>query len=686
MSDDDCITTIRGLALDVVQKANSGHPGAPVGMAPVAHVLWESVLNFDPEWPARDRFVLSNGHACALLYILLNLYGVLPMDELKNFRQLGSKTPGHPERGLTPGVEVTTGPLGQGLANAVGMAIAQAHLNKRFPGLFDNHTYVFCGDGCLQEGITSEACSLAGHLGLNRLIAIYDNNHITIDGDTALSFTENVTQRFQSYGWNVIEVTEGDLTSNIPAIAGAISVARGESQRPTLIVLTTTIGYGTSKAGTAAVHGAPLGADAIADWKKMMKRHADSHFFVPEDVKARYGEAAARGKRLHAEWRKKAEAAAAEDKTGVLAGILRGDSLPGVEGGAEALVLPSFGADDKKATRQSSQDVVSALAAKIPTLIGGSADLTGSNLTLPKGVEFGDFQKDSQEGRYLRFGVREHAMTAIGNGIAAYGGMVPYVGTFLNFVQYALPSVRLAALSHLRLIFVATHDSIGLGEDGPTHQPVEVGAQLRATPNCLTIRPADGNEVAAAYRRALTFQGPTVICLSRQACPCVVSAEMANAGLPRGGYIVREAGGKPVTSDGAAAAGAPKPTVVMVSSGSEVNLAMQAAAEAEKTDGVRVRVVSVPIMETFLEQPDDYLRHVLPDGVPVIAVEAWVRFGWDRIAHYTMTVDSFGASAPFQKAYAHFGLSVDAMAPKIVKASQRHASEAAPPRFLRNPW
>lgn len=619
MSDSDCITTIRCLSIDAVQKANSGHPGAPIGMAPVAHVLFGSVMNFEPDWPARDRFVLSNGHACALLYSLLHLYGILPKDELVNFRQLNSQTPGHPERGHTKGVEVTTGPLGQGIANAVGLAIAQAHLNARFPGLFEHKTYCFVGDGCLQEGIGCEATSLAGHLGLNNLIVVYDDNNITIDGPTDLSYSEDVPLKFRALGWNVIEIKHGD--TDIAAMKGAFAAAQGETERPTIIVLRTTIGYETLKAGTCNVHGSPLGADGVAAYKKAKGLNPDEHFAVPAAVQDVYTSAAQRGKDHAAAWRVRAEAAAKDDTTGLLRAILEGKTFVPAD-----LKLPVFTEADKLATRQTSAKVITALAEQIPGLIGGSADLTSSVLTLPP--SFKDFQKATPAGQYIRFGVREHAMVAVSNGLAAYGGsLLPYYGTFLNFSQYCLPSIRLAAMSELTSIFVATHDSIGLGEDGPTHQPIEAVAQLRALPNCLVIRPADGNETSEAYRAAIAHKGPTVLCLTRQAVATVTTAETAK-GVARGAYVIR------------AAEGSPK--VVVMASGSEVGLAIAAA---EKV-GKHVSVVSAPSVETFAKQGAAYIDEILPPGVPVVSVEAYCAFGWERFAHYHVSIERFGLSAP----------------------------------------
>ncbi|KAG6896110.1 hypothetical protein C0992_010251 [Termitomyces sp. T32_za158] len=645
-ADDLSIATIRTLAVDVVGKANSGHPGAPLGMAPVAHVLFSRFLNANPKnskWFNRDRFVLSNGHACALQYVLLHLLGYkLSLDDLKAFRQLGSKTPGHPETGHTDGIEVTTGPLGQGFANGVGLAIAQAHLaavyNREDFNLINNFTYVFTGDGCLMEGVASEAASLAGHLQLGNLIVVYDDNHISIDGDTAVAFTENVEQRFLSYGWQVLHVNDGD--SDLSAIYNAIAEARKESTKPTIIRLKTTIGYGSKQQGTHGVHGAPLKADDVAALKTKFNFAPDQTFQVPQATYEFYSEFGKRGAELEAKWN--ADLVAYGQKyptehaelTRRIAGELPTNwekSLP--------VYKPS---DPAVASRKLSEIVLTAIAPALPELMGGSADLTGSNLTKVKGSV--DFQPPSTHlgtyaGTYIRYGVREHAMGAIANGLHAYGGIIPFVATFLNFVSYASGAVRLSALSGHQVIWVATHDSIGLGEDGPTHQPVETAIALRATPNLNFWRPADGNETSAAYYVAMTSKHtPSVLSLSRQNLPNLEGSTIQTA--LRGGYVLHEEADEDLT---------------IVSTGSEVSIALEAAGKL-KAEGIKTRVVSLPSWFTFDQQDEAYKLSVLRDGAPVLSLEASSTAGWAKYSHEQFGLAAWGASGPYQKVYEKFGI------------------------------
>ncbi|KAI0085477.1 transketolase [Irpex rosettiformis] len=645
-SDAAAIATIRTLAADVVGKANSGHPGAPMGMAPAAHVLFTRFFNTNPKqshWFNRDRFVLSNGHACALQYILLHLLGFkLSLDDLKAFRQLDSLTPGHPEAGHTDGIEVTTGPLGQGFANAVGLGIAQAHLGAVYnkPGfdLINNYTYVFTGDGCLMEGVASEAASLAGHLQLGNLIYIYDDNHISIDGDTAVAFTENVEQRFLSYGWQVLHVDDGD--HDLAAIYNAIAAAKAEKNKPSIIRLRTTIGFGSKLQGTHGVHGAPLKADDIAALKAKFGFPADQSFHIPKETYDAYAAAAARGAKLQEEWNglfaayKEKYPKEHAELSRRIAGELPKDWEK---------VLPIYKASDPaQASRKLSEIVINALTPVLPDLISGSADLTGSNLTRAKGVV--DFQPPSTglgdySGVYIRYGVREHAMGAIANGLAAYGGVIPLVATFLNFVSYAAGAVRLSALSGHQVIWVATHDSIGLGEDGPTHQPVETVLHLRATPNIDVWRPADGNETSAAYYSALTSKHtPSVLALSRQNLPNLEASTLERA--LKGGYVVNEV---------------EKEDLTFVSTGSEVSIVLEAAQKLTQ-EGLRVRVVSLPSWEVFDRQPQEYRLSVLRSGAPILSVEAYTTIGWAKYSHEQFGLPAWGASGPYKEVYAKFGL------------------------------
>lgn len=661
MSDIDqlAISTIRCLAVDAVAKANSGHPGAPLGLAPAAHAVWKE-MKFNPKNPAwinRDRFLLSNGHACALLYAMLHLYGFdLSIEDLKQFRQLNSKTPGHPEKNDVPGTEVTTGPLGQGISNAVGLAIAQkqfaATYNKEDFTISDSYTYVFLGDGCLMEGVASEASSLAGHLQLNNIIAFWDDNRISIDGSTEVAFTEDVIARYQAYGWNTLEVAHGD--TDLEAIARVIKEAKA-SDKPTLIRLSTTIGYGSLQQGTHGVHGAPLKADDIKQLKEKMGFNPEESFYVPQEVYDYYGSLAKKSRAVEEEWNKTFEAYKAKYPTegAELARRLAG-KLP--EGWEKA--LPTYTKDDKPlATRKLSEMLLTKVLPVLPELIGGSADLTGSNLTrAPDSVDFqppstglGDYS-----GRYIRYGVREHGMGAIMNGIAAFGGNFKnYGGTFLNFVSYAAGAVRLSALSHLPVIWVATHDSIGLGEDGPTHQPIETLAHFRATPNISVWRPADGNEVSAAYKSALESETtPHIIALTRQNVPHLEGSSIEKAS--RGAYTVVPA---------------ENPDVILVSSGSEVSICADAAKKLAE-NGLKASVVSVPDFLTFDAQPQDYRLSVLPDGVPIMSVEVMSTFGWSNYSHEQFGLNRFGASGKAEDLYKFFQFTPEDIADKAAKTVQ----------------
>ncbi|PWW78230.1 transketolase [Tuber magnatum] len=639
------INTIRILAIDATSAANSGHPGAPMGMAPVSHVLFNKFMKFNPKnpsWVNRDRFVLSNGHGCMLQYALLHLFGYdLSIDDLKAFRQIGSKTPGHPEAADTPGIEVTTGPLGQGFSNAVGLAIAQAHtaavFNKPGYNLIDNYTYLYFGDGCAMEGIASEAASTAGHLQLGNLIAIYDDNHISIDGDTNCAFTEDVLKRFEAYGWHTLHVKDGD--HDLEGIEKAIAKAKAVTNKPSVIKLTTTIGFGSKLAGTGGVHGNPLKADDAKGVKTKFGFDPEKSFDVPSEVYEAYGAIASKGAAAEEEWKqlfakyRSEYPGEAEDFARRLDG-----RLP--EGWEKH--LPTYKSTDAAvASRKLSETVLSKLYPIIPELVGGSADLTGSNLTRAK--EAIDFQPPSTKlgeysGRYIRYGVREHAMAGIMNGLAAYGTIIPFGGTFLNFVSYAAGAVRLSALSHVRCIHVATHDSIGLGEDGPTHQPIETLAHFRALPNCMVWRPADGNEVSAAYYVALTSkQTPSIIALSRQNLPQLENSTIERA--TKGGYVAVEAENADVT---------------LISTGSEVGICVDAVKYLKDNHNLVARVVSLPCWEVFDAQDKEYKLSVIPDGIPVLSVEVMSTLGWEKFSHEQFGLNRFGASGPYKQVYEKF--------------------------------
>jgi transketolase len=653
-ADELSVNTLRTLAMDAVQKANSGHPGAPMGLAVIAQVLWSRFLKFDPQdpgWPDRDRFVLSCGHASMLLYGLLHLSGYdLTLDDLKAFRQWGSRTPGHPENGHTPGVEATTGPLGQGLSNAVGMALAERMLAARFNGevapLVDHRTWVLASDGDIMEGVSAEASSLAGHLQLDRLCVIYDDNRITIDGGTDLSFTEDVAGRYEAYGWHVQSVDGMEPA----AVAAALEAAVGETSRPSFILARTRIGFGSpAKEGKSSSHGAPLGEDEVRATKTAYGWDPEAHFLVPEEAREPLRTQAAQGAEAHSEWRQRLAALTASDP-GAAAEWQRTQAGALPAGWQES--LPVFAPDAAgMATRSASGKVLAAVAGVLPELAGGSADLAGSNNThLPdtSAVAAGEY-----EGRILHFGVREHGMGAVMNGMLLHGGLRPFGATFLIFSDYARPAIRMAALSGLPAIWIFTHDSIGLGEDGPTHQPVEQVASLRAMPNLHVIRPADANETAVAWEAALArTQGPTALVLTRQKLPVLDRRSHAPAAdAARGAYVLAEAGNG-------------NPQVILMASGSEVPLILEARSELE-AQGIATRVVSFPCWEQFEEQPASYREEVLPAAVKArVAVEAAASFGWERwtgSGGSCVTLDRFGASAPAPVLFEKFGFTAGAV-------------------------
>jgi transketolase len=637
--------TIRVLAMDSVQKANSGHPGMPMGMADVASLLWARYLKFDPQepqWPDRDRFVLSAGHGSMLIYALLHLSGYdLPLEQLQNFRQWGSHTPGHPEVGETPGVETTTGPLGQGISTAVGLALAErwlaARFNRRGFDLVNHRTYVIASDGDLMEGISHEACSLAGHLGLGRLIVFYDDNEISIDGDTALAFTEDVAARFAAYGWGTWRV-DGH---NVDEVAGALAAALADEERPSLIACRTTIGFGSpNRAGTAKAHGEPMGDAEVRLTKEALGLPQEPFWRHPAAYEL-LGAAAKAGADEHSLWRDMLAGYAAQypELADEFMRTMRGD-LP--EGWDDFQV--EYTAAD--ATRNTAHKALNELAKRVPELLGGSADLTGSNKTDLKGA--GDVQKGQFDGRYLRFGVREHGMGAILNGLALHGGVIPYGGTFLVFADYMRPTIRLAALMKLRVIYVFTHDSIGLGEDGPTHQPIEHLAALRAIPNLTVIRPADGYESAVAWKTAVGHRtGPTALALTRQKLP-LLTAEAAE-GLKNGAYVLADAD---------------NPEVILMGSGSEVSIALEAQ-KLLAEQGVAARVVSFPSWELFEAMPQAYRDSVLPPAITArVVIEAGIGQGWERYVGQRgkiISLEHFGASAPYETLYREFGLTPEAV-------------------------
>jgi transketolase len=652
-----CINTLRTLSIDAVEKANSGHPGLPLGAAPMAYALWQGHLAFDardPHWPDRDRFVLSAGHGSMLLYALLHVYGYeLPLAELENFRQWGARTPGHPEHGLTPGVEATTGPLGQGSANAVGMAMAERFLAARFnrPGfeLVDHRTFALVSDGDLMEGISHEAASLAAHLGLAKLTFLYDSNDVSLDGPCSLAFSEDVGRRFEAYGWRVLRVEHGD--HDVAALDRALQAARAETTRPTLILVRTTIGFGSpKKAGSAAAHGSPLGKDEVAATKRALGWEAPTAFHLPAEARAHFRRATERGAAARARWDElfaRYEGAHPE-----LAAEWRQAWAGKLPAGWDA-ALPKYEPGAKVATRTAGGKALNALAARVPWLFGGDADLGGSTKTVLD--REGSFDGRSGTGRNVHYGVREHAMGAIANGIAYHGGARTYTATFFVFSDYMRPAVRLAAMNHLPVVFVFTHDSIGLGEDGPTHQPVEHLASLRAMPNLLVLRPADANETNACWRVALAErQRPSALVLSRQDLPLLDRARFPGIdSAARGAYVLSD----PPAGTALRA--------LLIASGSEVSLALQVQRELQ-TQGLGARVVSMPSWELFEEQDEAYRASVLPPEVGArVSLEAGSTFGWSRwIGERGIAIglDRFGASAPAATLFEKLGFSCERIA------------------------
>lgn len=657
-----CINTIRTLSLDAVQKANSGHPGLPLGMAPAAFVLWTRFLRHNPKnpkWFGRDRFLLSAGHGSMLIYSLLHLTGYdLSLDELKNFRQLHSKTPGHPENILTPGVEITTGPLGQGFANGVGMGIAQAHLaakfNKRSFPVVDNYIYCICSDGDLMEGVSYESASLAGHLKLANLIYLYDDNQITIDGPTDLSFSENVTKRFEAIGWHVLTVKDGN---DLKAIESAIKDARKIKDKPKLIRVKTIIGYGMPKQGTSKAHSDAPGEDAVKETKRNLGWPENKQFYIPKEVRAHMRAAVKTGAALEKDWTALVKTyEKAHPDLGAAFQQIRAASLP--DGWEKS--LPKFDGVEAKATRAYSGDVINAIAGALPQMIGGSGDLTPSNNTFIKSSA--DVQAGKYENRNIHFGIREHAMGSTMNGMALFGHMIPFGGTFQTFSDYMRPAIRLASLSQIQVVYVFTHDSIGLGEDGPTHQSVEHLAALRAIPGLALIRPCDAHEVREAWAAALKrTKAPTAFALSRQKVALIDRKKYADArGLHKGAYILAEA----ETKTGKAAA----PKLILIATGSEVGLAMEAR-EALSADGTPTRVVSMPCWEFFDAQTPKYKEEVLPAKVTArLAIEAGVSMGWAKYVGdrgETLCVDRFGASAPAEDVFRDYGFTVATVVKKV---------------------
>ncbi|MCD2347335.1 transketolase [Clostridium guangxiense] len=656
--DELTVNTVRVLSAEAIQKANSGHPGTPLGAAPAAYALWSKKLKhnpFNPKWIDRDRFVLSAGHASMLLYSLLHLFGYeVSIDDIKNFRQWESLTPGHPEYGVTPGVEISTGPLGQGVANGVGMAIAEAYLAEKFNkpdiNIVDHYTYVLAGDGCMMEGISSEAASLAGTLGLSKLVVIYDCNNISIEGNTEIAFRENVGARFKAYDWNVIEVEDG---TNMKAIVNAIDKAKSQNERPSLIISKTVIGFGASKQGTAGVHGSPLGEEGIKELKKNLGWNYAEDFYVPEEVKEHMLKVKNELKENENKWNelRKNYAESYPELSKEFDEWMSGKVTFDLDKLEEL-----WNVEKPTATRDASGNVINALTKIIPNLIGGSADLAPSNKTYMK--DRGDFSKENRGGANLHFGVREHAMAAIGNGIAAHGGLKVFVSTFFVFSDYMKGAMRMSALMHLPVVYVLTHDSIGVGEDGPTHEPIEHLAGLRSIPDLTVLRPSDAIETAAAWKYALTeSDGPTALVLTRQKLPLYKETPKD---LKRGAYILKDS-----KKD--------KPDMLLMASGSEVELIYKAKDELLK-DGIDARVISVPSFELFDAQDEEYKEKVMPKEVRArFAVEAAASFGWHKYVGLdgkVLAIDHFGASAPAGILFKKFGFTVEnviKMCKEIVK-------------------
>jgi transketolase len=638
------INVIRGLAMDAPRKANSGHSGTAMALAPLAHVLWTRVMHHDPSeptWPDRDRFVLSCGHASILLYTMLYLtgYGVT-LDDIKAFRQWGSITPGHPENRHTVGVELTTGPLGQGVANAVGMGLAERWLRARFgPDVVDHYTFVFCSDGDLEEGISHEAASLAGHLGLGRLVYVYDDNHISIDGPTELAYSDNVPERFAAYGWHTEAI--GEVANDTEALEAALRRAMAVEDKPSLISLRSHIGWpAPGIMDTAEAHGTPLPEDVIGKTKEVLGLPPDEKFWVPDEVLSFYRHSTERGRERRQAWQKRM--ADWDGDRSAWEASLAGRPLPGWE-----KALPSFAPGKDLATRRALNACINATASSIPGLMAGSADLTENNGVAVEGAS--PQESDTPSGIQVHYGIREHGMGGVMNGLALHGGVLPVGGTFFVFSDYMRPSVRLAALSGAHVVYAWSHDSVGLGEDGPTHQPVEQLAAMRAMPGLRVIRPADANETAEAWRIAVESDGPTALLLTRQSVPTMAeTAARAGTGVPRGGYVLAEPDGG-------------LPDVVLIGTGSELHLCVGAAARlaGDGTVPVRARVVSLPSWELFAEQDEAYRLSVLPRGVPALAVEAAGSLGWERYADDSVTFDHFGASAPGDEVLTNFGYTVD---------------------------
>lgn len=661
--DDLCINTMRTLAIDAIEAAKSGHPGAPMGLAPAAYVLWTRILKHNPQnpdWVDRDRFVLSGGHASMMLYSLLYLCGYdVSLDDIKNFRQWGSKTPGHPEFGLTPGVETTTGPLGQGFANAVGMAMAERHLAARFNrdghDIVNHHTFVMCGDGDLMEGVASEAASLAGHLALGKLVAIYDDNKITIEGETGITFTEDVETRFKAYNWHVQRLDDGN---DLEAVLSAIETARAEAAKPSLILLRTHIAYGSpNKQDSCEAHGAPLGKNEVRLTKECLGCPIDEVFCVPDQVLEAFSSCVKKGHEAEGAWKENFNAfsSAYPDAAKAFIHAITGKLPDGWDAD-----LPDFSETEAIATRASSGQVLNVLSDRLPTLIGGSADLAPSNNTIINASH--DFQKDAYAGRNIRFGVREHAMGAVLSGLALHKGVRPYGGTFLVFADYMRPSIRLAALMKLPVIYIFTHDSVAVGEDGPTHQPVEHLASLRAIPGLTVIRPADAHETAAAWRQAIkNTNSPTALLLSRQKLPVLTVGSRARLdGVSKGAYTLADGDGTP--------------DIILIGTGSEVSLCLEAKNKLSQK-GVSARVVSMPSWELFEKSPPKYKDDVLPPGVTArIAVEAGITMGWERYVGNTnaiIGIDRFGASAPGGTVMEKLGITVENVVNKALEILEK---------------
>ena len=654
-----CINTIRTLAMDAVQKAESGHPGTPMALAPLGYVLFTRTMRHDPadpHWPNRDRFVLSCGHASMLLYSCLYLTGYdLALEDIKQFRQWESRTPGHPEYGYTPGVETTTGPLGQGIANAVGMAVAEAHLaatfNKPDHSIVDHYTYFICSDGDLMEGISHEAASFAGHFKLGKLIGFYDDNRITIDGSTDLTFTDDTAKRFEGYGWQVLHISD---VNDLDQIQGAIAEAQSDSERPTIVITRTHIGFGSPRQDSEKAHGEPLGAENVLITKKNLGWPSLDPFFVPDEALAEWRKAKAKGAKVHAEW----NAAAAAYKNAYAADSAElNRRLAGKRPDGWSSKIPSFTKENGNvASRAAFGAALNATAELLPELVGGSADLTPSNNTSVKAWK--NFAPSDYSARYVHFGIREHAMASMMNGMALHRGVLPYGGTFLIFSDYMRPAVRLAALMKAHVIYIYTHDSIGLGEDGPTHQPIEQLSTLRAIPDMTVIRPADATETAVAWRVAVEHDGgPVALVLTRQKLGFIDRTVYAAAeGLEKGAYVLADPpSGK-------------KPQVVLMSSGSEVALVIKAHQQLAES-GIASRVVSMPSMELFARQPDAYQSSVLPAGIPRVAIEAAHPMSWYRWVGsngVVLGLTRFGASAPYEKIYEHLGMTVQ----KVVDAAK----------------